>query len=694
MNMKRLTVFCGAGLSLCLWSAAAVWAGQNPAPAAQSKAAEAAEAAADHAGAYYHYMLARRFQELAGINNRGDYLDRAIAEYKKAMEADPKSLFLRVELAELYFRMGRIADAVRDTEEVLKINPDQEDAHRLLAHIYWRNLGQSQGDQVAKESLAKAIIHFEALSRLNPKEVDNDIVLGRLYRMNNQFEKAEEIYKRILNTSPDSKAAIDGLAQLHFDHGDFDNVIELLKRISVEEMDSRQLGMLAYAYQQTRDFENAISLYEKSLAESPDNADVRRAYADALAGAGRHAAARTELQKIIRLQPEDGLAHLRLGQLDRQEGRFEEARKELDRAKVLLPESVEVPFQIVLLEDAVGNEAKAVELLQGLIEQSDRANGQYTAGEASNRAVFLERLGLIYRSQEKFEEAINTFKQAGALGGEQAARAEALTAETLRLSRQPQKALEAAAAALAKFPKDRALRSLYATLLGEQGKVDESVQELRSMLVGSPSDREVYLTIAQVCSQAKRFTEAEAAAAKALELSKNAGEQEYPHFVLGSIYERQKNYDKAEEHFRQVLSTNPLNAAAFNYLGYMLADRGVRLEESVRFIQKALEIEPGNGAYLDSLGWAYYKMNRFDLAEPNLEKAAKLITGDPTIQEHLGHVYLELGKTREAQAAWEKALQEWPTAVSSEFDAEQASKLRKKLEELKSGQIKAKTSSR
>ncbi len=692
--MKRMFAFLGAGLSLCLWAAAAVWAGQGTAPAAPSKPEESAEAAVDHAGAYYHYMLARRFQEMAGLNNRGDYLDRAIAEYKKAMEADPESLFLRVELAELYARMGRIADAVRDTEGVLKINPDQEDAHRLLAHIYWRNLGQSQGDQVAKESLAKAIIHFEALSRLNPKDVDNDLVLGRLYRLNNQTDKAAEIYKKILTSSPDSKAAISDLAQLHFDHGDFEDVIELLRRVPVDEMDARQLGMLAYAYQQTRNFENAINLYEKSLAESPENPDVRRAYADALAGAGRYAAARAELQKIIRLQPEDGLAYLRLGQLDRQEGRFEEARKELDRAKVLLPESVEVPFQMVLLEDAVGNDAKAVELLQGLIEQSERPNGQYTVGEAGNRAVFLERLGLIYRSQEKFEEAIGAFKQAGALGGEQAARAEALMAETLRLSRQPEKALEATTAALEKYPKARALRSLHATLLGEQGKVEEAVQDLRSLLAGTPADREVYLTIAQVYSQAKRFTDAEAAALKALELSKNAGEQEYPHFVLGSVYERQKNYDKAEEHFREVLNMNPLNAAAFNYLGYMLADRGVRLEESVKFIQKALEIEPGNGAYLDSLGWAYYKMNRFDLAEPNLERAAKIVSGDPTIQEHLGHVYLELGKTREAQAAWEKALEEWPTAVSSEFDAEQANKLRKKLEELKSGQVKARTAPR
>ena len=135
--------------------------------------------------------------------------------------------------------------------------------------------------------------------------------------------------------------------------------------------------------------------------------------------------------------------------------------------------------------------------------------------------------------------------------------------------------------------------------------------------------------------------------------------------MLGSIFERQKKYDLAEEQFKKVLAVDPLNASASNYLGYMLADRGVRLEESVKYIQKALELEPNNGAYLDSLGWAYYKMNRFDLAEGPLEKAAHLITDDPTVQEHLGRVYFRLGKKVEAEREWEQALKDWPTALGS-----------------------------
>lgn len=684
-----------AGISLFLFGVAATGFAQETPPAAPAdNPAESSAAAPDHSAAYYHYMLARRYRELAGINNRGDFVERAIAEYKKAMEADPDSLFLRVELAELYWRMGRIADAVRDAEAVLKINPDQEDAHRLLANIYWRNLGDPQPDKVAKESLAKAIEHFEALSRIDPTDNDNYLVLGRLYRLNNQKDKAEEAFRKVLNADPDSRSALASLAQLYFDHGDYEEAIEQLKKIPESDMDGGLMGMLAYAYSQARDYDNAVAMYEKALAQNGDNQELRRAYADALANAGKSVAARTELQKILKQEPDDGPTYLRLGQLDRQEGRFDQARQEFEKAKGLMPDSLEVSYQLALLEDARGNEDKAIALLQGMIKQSERPQDQYTPAEASNRAVFLERLGLIYRSQEKYDQAIEVFRQVGSLGKEQASRAEALVIETLRLSRQPQKAMDAADAAVEKYPQDRPLRMLRDTLLGERGRVDEAIQDLHSMLNETPSDREIHLTVAQIYSQAKRYPEAEAAAEKALSLSTKPDDQEYPHFVLGSIYERQKKYDLAEEQFRQVLSTDPLNAAASNYLGYMLADRGVRLDESVKYIQKALELEPNNGAYLDSLGWAYYKMNRFDLAVPHLEKAARLISSDPTIQEHLGHLYLQLGRKRDAEEAWERALKEWPDAAGSDFDAEQAAQLQKQLEELKANLAKEKSAHR
>lgn len=682
--MRIFRALVGAGISLFLFGIVGMAAApDSAAPATGEEPQPSASAPSDLSQAYYHYMLARRYKELAGIYNRGDFVQSAIAEYKKAMEADPESLFLRVELAELYWRVGRLADAVREAEAVLKVNPDQDDAHRLLAHIYWRNLGEARQDDAARESLQKAIEHFEALARLNPSETETYLVLGRLYRLNNQPEKAEDAFQQVLGSEPDSKNASAQLAQLYFDQGDYEHAIELLKKIDEEEMDAPLLGMLAFAYAQTAEFEKSVAVYEKALSQDADNQEIRRAYAEALMGGGRLAAARTELEKILKADPEDGSAHLRLAQLDRQEGRFEEARKNLDRAESLMPGSLEVPYQKVLLADTLGNHEEAIEALEGLLKKTERESGQYTTGEASNRAVFLERLGQVYRARQKYDQALGVFKQVLELGDQQAPRGEALIIETLRLSRQAEKAAEAADAAVEKYPKDRSLRILRATLWGERGRVDEAVRQLEELLNKTPADREIYLALAQISSQARRYPEAETAARQALALSSDAGDQEYVFFMLGSIHERQKKYDLAEEEFRKVLAANPLNAAAANYLGYMLADRGVRLDESVKYIQKALELEPNNGAYMDSLGWAYFKMNRFDLAEPHLEKAAQLISGDPTIQEHLGHLYIRMGKKALAREAWERALKEWPNAVSSDFDADQAAQLQKQLDDLK-----------
>ena len=637
----------------------------------------------DHARAYYHYMLARRYKELAGIQNRGDLVDRAVSEYKQAMEADPDSLFLRVELAELYSRISRVGDAIREAEAVLKINPNEVDAHRLLAEIYFRSLAESQPEKAAKQSLHKAIEHLEAVTRLDASDTGSFVLLGRLYKADNQNEKAEETFKKVLNSDPSSRAALYNLAEVYVDQGDFQEAISLLSKIPEDEMDGHWLGLLGYVYTQNHEVEKAVTTYQKALAQDPENQDLERAYAEALMASGKTAAAHAELEKILKAQPDDAATYLRLGRLDRQEGKFDQARQELDKARSLSPDNLEVPYEQVLLEDAVGNEDKAIQILQALLKQSEKPQGQYTAGEANNRAVFLERLGSIYRSEEKYDQALEVFKQLVALGNHQTARGEGLIVETLRLARQPQKALEEADAAIQKDPGDRTLHLLRASMLGEQGHVDEAVQQLKSLLDGKSGDAEIYRAMAQVDSQGKRFAEAEAAAHKALELGAKPEEQEYGHFLLGSIYEREKKFDQAEAEFKKVLNADPLNAAAANYLGYMLADRGVRLEESVKYIQKALELEPNNGAYLDSLGWAYYKMNRFDQAANQLEKAARLISSDPTIHEHLGHIYLRLGKKREAQELFERALKEWPTAVSSDFDADQAAKLQKQLDELK-----------
>lgn len=642
-----------------------------------------ATASPDHAGAYYHYMLAQRYKDLAGIYNRSDYVERAITEFQKAIADDPGSLFLHVQLAELYWRASRIQDAVKEVQAVLKKNPGDVQAHRLLARIYLSSLGDSNSGGPSQEMLGKTISEFETVYRLDPGDSESALMLGRLYKANNQPKKAEALFEKVLSENPDSRSVLVNLTQLYYDQGEYDKVVSLLENIPDNRMDATLLYLLGSSYERKRNISKAEEVFGKALKQEPDSDDIRRAYAEVLMAQGKMQDAREQLQEIVKSDPQSPMSYVRLAQLDMQMGNFDDARKELEQARALSPDDPEIPYREAILEDTLGNDTKAISLLGDVLKKTEDPDGKYNPAEANNRAIYLQRLGAIYRSQEEYEKALDTFQRIVALGGDQAPRGEALVVETLQLNHENHKALEEANAALKKYPTNRELLMLRASLLGQEGHRDEAVAQLENMLTGSPDDRDIYLSIAQMYSQAKLFPKAEAAINKALSLSENPEDQEYARFMLGSVYEREKKFDLAEEQFKKVLAVDPLNDAAANYLGYMLADRGVRLDESVKYIKDALKIEPNNGAYLDSLGWVYHRMNRDDMAQHPLEKAVKLIPNDPTIREHLGYVYLALGEKEKALQEWENALKFEHKSASPDFGPQQAAKLRKQVNNLK-----------
>jgi tetratricopeptide (TPR) repeat protein len=674
----KLMKFWAVGIGLILFAITGAGA-QKTAGSGTNQAT----ASPDHASAYYHYMLAQRYKDLAGIYNRSDYVERAITEFQKAIADDPGSLFLHVQLAELYWRASRIQDAVKEVHAVLKKNPGDVQAHRLLARIYLSSLGDSNSGGPSQEMLGKTISEFETVYRLDPGDSQSALMLGRLYKANNQPKKAEALFEKVLSENPDSRSVLVNLTQLYYDQGEYDKVVSLLENIPDNRMDAALLFLLGSSYERKRNLSKAEEVFGKALKQEPDSDDIRRAYAEVLMSQGKMQDAREQLQEIVKSDPQSPMSYVRLAQLDMQLGNFDDARKELEQARALSPDDPEIPYREAILEDTLGNDTKAISLLEEVLKKTENPDGKYNPAEANNRAIYLQRMGAIYRSQEDYEKALDTFQRIVALGGDQAPRGEALVVETLQLNHENHKALDEANAALKKYPKNRELLMLRASLLGQEGHRDEAVAQLEKMLTGSPDDRDIYLSIAQIYSQARLFPKAEAAINKALSLSENPEDQEYARFMLGSVYEREKKFNLAEEQFKKVLAVDPLNDAAANYLGYMLADRGVRLDESVKYIKDALKIEPNNGAYLDSLGWAYHRMNRDDMAQTPLEKAVKLIPNDPTIREHLGYIYLALGEKEKALQEWENALKFEHKGVSPDFGPQQAAKLRKQVNNLK-----------
>src|SRR5262249_48932927 len=154
-----------------------------------------------------------------------------------------------------------------------------------------------------------------------------------------------------------------------------------------------------------------------------------------------------------------------------------------------------------------------------------------------------------------------------------------------REAKQWSQATAAAKEATQKLPNNRGLRMVYDAQLADTGEPDKALADVRSMLKGNAEDREIYITLAQMNTRLKRYDDAVAALKKAEDLSTKPEDKEYVYFLRGSTLERQKKFEEAEAEFKKVLEADPQSAVTLNYLGYMNADRGVRVEESLSMIK-------------------------------------------------------------------------------------------------------------
>jgi tetratricopeptide (TPR) repeat protein len=348
---------------------------------------------------------------------------------------------------------------------------------------------------------------------------------------------------------------------------------------------------------------------------------------------------------------------------------------------------MDVPYSMAAVYQAQGRYDDAIKLLQDLVKKTEKSEAGSSQADRNNRAIFIERLGMVYREQENYTAAVDTFRKMLPLGEENARSGYQEIIDTYREAKQWPQATAVAKEAVQKMPNDRDLRMVLDAQLADTGEVEKAVADIRSLLKGGPEDREVYLRLGIIYTRSKRWNEALEALAKAEQLSTKPDDKAYVSFLRGDLYQRQKMFDQAEAEFKKVLAvtapTDPQAAATLNYLGYMNADRGVKLDESLNFVKQALTFEPNNGAYLDSLGWVYFKLGKYDLAEQNLTKAETRMGTDPTVQEHLGDLYQKTGRLKLAAAHWDRAVQEWNKTVPSEVDNDAFAKVQQKLDAAK-----------
>jgi tetratricopeptide (TPR) repeat protein len=193
------------------------------------------------------------------------------------------------------------------------------------------------------------------------------------------------------------------------------------------------------------------------------------------------------------------------------------------------------------------------------------------------------------------------------------------------------------------------------------GRGDDAVGHLEKLMKERPDDVEVVMALGNVQRSRKKFAEAAETYNKAIQL---VGQPQRGHWILyfyrGTSYERSKQWDKAEADLKKAMELVPeglpaAQAQVMNYLAYSWVDQNINIDNAFKMLQRAVELAPRDGMIIDSLGWAYYRMGRYEEAVRELEKAVELKAGDPTINDHLGDAYWKIGRKLEAKFQWDHA---------------------------------------
>lgn len=648
-------------------------------PPASPEPATAVTANNGRSAAYYHYGLAQIYEELATTEGRSDYATQAIEQYKLALTADPSSTMLQDGLADLYFKVGRIREAVEVAQDQVKKNPDDLEAHRLLGRIYFRSLGDVQNGQQS-QMLGLATKEYETLVKLEPGSVEDHLLLGQLYELSHESTKAEVQFKAAQSLDSGSEESMLNLARLYSEQGDLQRVVTTLSAVPVEDRSARMELALGSTLDQLHKPKEAAAAYQRAIDDDPDNLDARRGLASALLTDGQLQAAQAQLQQIVTAEPQDAQSYIRLSEVQRREGNYDQALATIKKAEALVPESLELSYNEALIYDSLGRYSDAEQVLKAALAGPAKYDANAPDGDKNNRGLFLERLGNLYREQGRTADAVAVYEQMVQLGGDMRERGYNDEVETYRDVHEYGKALEVAKRASEVLPKDSDMQTLYAGQLLDTGKTDEAFALTRKQLNGSKDDRTVYLQLAQMDYRLRRYGDALAMLDKADVYSQKPDDKIYPLYLRASIADKQNRMDEAEKDLKQVLAIDPNNAPALNSLGYMYADRGIKLQEALALLKKAVELDPQRYEYLDSLGWCYYKLGEYQEAEAEIQKAVDRNPNDPTLHDHLGQALEKNGKLKLAIVQWERAESEYAKSLPGDIEQEDVAKLHKRLD--------------
>ncbi len=569
----------------------------------------------------------------------------AVREVDAAVALEPGSADLHAQAASLLAMLGRRADADRLARRALDLDPSELEAVRVLADLA---ASRSFGPKADAQARAEAIRLYERLAVEDPDAPDEIwSALARLKLAAGDSDGAVVDARKLLTRRPDDENVLRLLAQAQVAAGKTKDALEqTLSWLKEHPDDDDLLPLVVEMARDTGSWSLLESLCDTLLQADADNVRARALRGEARLRQGHAKEALTDLEIARAASPRDPMVRLHIAAAYQSLNRLADATQ---IAESLASEYPDNTFVLVLLAETLARRGET-----GPAREEYEAALKSIAGDgaeiAARRDEVRLRLASLQLAGGHTDDAAAVL---AALEAPEAPDALGVRARAALLRGDPKEAKRLAKLLAPHEPDEAALLDGEAELkLGRRDRAHERFDAAIAK-AGATARGDV----AAIYRRNGKDQEAEKQLRTWVEAApKDASAQ----LALGAFLERAGRFPEAEPVLRSAIALDTTSAEAYNYLGYSLADRGVELDEAKDLIQKALDLDPWNGAYLDSLGWAYFKQGRLDDALDALERAVREFPKDPAVLEHLGDIYDKKGDALRAKGFWQRALDAGP----------------------------------
>ena len=560
---------------------------------------------------------------------RGDF-NKAIAVMEEACRANPQSSEALLQLSQICQVVNRLPEAKKAAREAIEVAPKSNKAYIQLAALYIAGQDEKQSRQILLEALDAGVTDRLHVLRM----------LGDLH--------AQKI--RSGSNSADLQSAISYYEQAaEFPTDDLSMVY--LQRLGDLYLIKRQVG-------------KALLCFEKVAVHDPDNTQIRQKLALCHVALGNKEKALGYLEKIAAQEQPGAELYYYLGEMYDSLGDEKRAIENFKAARDAEPSDPKSYLKMVSIH-LRDNPAQAQEVLRDGLKHLPKER------------LFIEILVQIYLRNHQYTEAMSLFEQMRStlspsdpiLNDQRFYIHYGIAAQQCR---QIDKAMALYTVALELNPSSLEARMRLAILLVWMKSDEEALSIMEDAVLETAKDPAAWFFYALICSRAERYKQALAAFKITEDLVKPLTEggavplDTFFYFNYGAACERAGDFETAEQLLAKAIRLDPENCDAFNYLAYMWAEKGVRLDEGYNYALNAIDLDPENAAYIDTLGWIEFKQANYPEALEQITCAREILPDDPTILDHLGDVLEKLGREKEAIEAWRQSFQHDSSNVSVE----------------------------